>query len=191
MVIGEPCVGKGTLIKAVHEKILEDAPVAVLSCGDIVRKLLTAEDREIMKNGGLFPREDPLRDEIYQTVEHMFAFGADVVILDGFPRWNDQLQWMMNNFVYPMQAIRVMAQSDFELETRAAKRNRDEFDRPPQLWQRVAEQRARVAEMESMFGMYAIPYSTVINDHVERATAEFISRVRWPHLQKKDKKGHK
>jgi adenylate kinase family enzyme len=189
MVLGEPCVGKGTLIKAIHEKILDEAPVAILSCGDIVRNLLTDEDRESMKQGGLFPREEPLRDAIYQTVEHMFAFGADVVILDGFPRWNDQLQWMMNNFTYPMQAIRIMAQSDFEIERRAAQRNRDDFDRPPQLWGRVAEQRKRIAEMESMFGMYAIPYSSIINDHIARATAECIDRIKWPHRQKKEKAG--
>ncbi len=188
-VIGVPCVGKGTIMKAVQLKMLEEAPVALIHTSKFVHQLLTDEDREAMKNGGLFPREEPLRDLIYQEVEKMFAFGAEVVMLDGFPRWDDQLKWMLQEFIQPISIVHIMAPSDFELSRRAAMRNRDEFDSGDKFMARVANQREHIAKIESLVSMYAIPYTTVINDFEERAVGEFIQKVKWPHRQKSTKKG--
>ena len=183
-VIGVPCVGKGTILKDVQLKMLEEAPVALVSCSQIVNALLTDEDREAMKNGGLFPREIPLREEIYDTVSKMFAFGAEVVMLDGFPRWDDQLKWLVQEFIEPVSIVQIVANSDFELAKRAALRNRDEHDVGDAFQARVRVQREAISKMEPLISMYAIPYTTVVNDHPERAVSEFIAKVKWPHREK-------
>ena len=187
-VIGVPCVGKGTIMKAVQMKMLEEAPIAIIHTSKFVHQLMTDADRELMKNGGLFPREEPLRELIYQEVEKMFAFGADVVMLDGFPRWDDQMKWMLNTFTEPMSIVHIVAPNEFELVKRASLRNRDEFDVGEKFLARVANQRQCISDMENLVSMYAIPFTTVINDHEERAVIEFIQNVKWPHRQKPEKR---
>ena len=187
-VVGVPCVGKGTIMKAVQMKMLEEAPVALIHTSKFVHQLMTDEDKEMMKHGGLFPREEPLRDLIYQEVEKMFAFGAEVVMLDGFPRWDDQMKWMLNTFTQPMSIVHIVAPSEFELVKRASLRNRDEFDTGEKFLARVANQRQHISDMEKLVSMYAIPFTTVINDYEERAVIEFIQNVKWPHRQKPEKR---
>jgi adenylate kinase family enzyme len=189
-VIGVPCVGKGTILRDVHLKMLEEAPIGLVSASKFVQQLLTPEDKEIMKNGGLFPREEPLRDLIYEEIEKIFAFGAEVVMVDGFPRWDDQLKWMVQNFIQPMSIVQIVANSDFELAKRAALRGRDEHDLGEAFQARVQVQREAISKMEPLISMYAIPYTTVINDYQERAVGEFIAKVKWPHREKSKEKRH-
>jgi tRNA uridine 5-carbamoylmethylation protein Kti12 len=183
-VIGAPCVGKGSVLEDVQKKMLEEARVALVSTSKFIKRILTPEDVEAMKNGGLFPREEPLREMLYDEVDNLFALGAEVVMIDGFPRWDDQLKWMVQNFVQPMSIVQIVAPNDFELAKRAAQRNRDEHDRGDAFIARLNRQRAEIAKMEPLISMYAIPYTTVINDYKERAVLEFIAKVKWPHREK-------
>lgn len=188
--IGVPCVGKGSLIKAVQEKMLEEEPVAVVTTSDIVKHLLTEDDKKAMAGGGLFPREEELRDTLYHTIGDTFAFGASTVLLDGFPRFDDQLRWMRQMFYdREIQIAQVLAPSDFEIVRRAGLRNRDEFDGPERVLQRVYKQRELLGPIEQMISMYAIPYTSIINDDLERARDELIGRIKWPSRQPKPKKG--
>ena len=186
--VGVPCSGKGTILKRVQMKMLEEAPVALINASKFVHQLMTPEDKESMQNGGLFPREEPLRELLYQEVERLFAFGAEVVMLDGFPRWDDQLKWMVQNFVQPISMVHITAPSTFELVKRASLRNRDEYDVGEQFLARVNTQSAKISEMENLISMYAIPYTTIINDYEDRAVSEFIERVKWPHRERADKR---
>lgn len=188
-IIGVPCVGKGALIKAVQDKMLDEEPVGVVTTSDIVKHLLTDDDKKAMAGGGLFPRETELRETLYHTINDVFAFGASTVLLDGFPRFDDQLRWLRQMFYdRNIQIVQVLATSDFEIARRAGLRNRDEFDSPIHVAQRVATQRALLGPIEQMISMYGIPYTSVINDDLDRARDELIGRIKWPSKQPKLKK---
>lgn len=187
--LGLTCSGKGTITKKVHEKLLDKYRVAILSSSDVVKTIITDADREAMQSGGLFPREPELRDAIYAQVEGMFAFGAQMVLVDGFPRFDDQVRWMRQTFYeYPLQFIEVRARDDFELTRRAAARNRDEFDVGAKFMSRLTEQRSKLASATGMILQYALPLATVINDHLDRAVAETMGRLRLPEPEKSTKK---
>lgn len=179
--IGSPCVGKGTIIKVVHEQLLERTRAGIVSTSSIVARLLTDDDKAAMIQGGLFPREAELRDQLYQEIERQYAFGAQVVLLDGFPRFDDQVRWLVQTFYdHPIQVFQVLAPTDFDIVRRAGQRNRDEFDRGEKLAARVAQQRMLLLGAERMIQQYALPYSSVINDYVERAVIEVMSRIKIP-----------
>lgn len=180
--IGEPCVGKGTIIASVHRKLLDHRRTAILTTSDIVKKILTPEDlAEMRKSGGLFPREAELRAKLLERIEVMFAFGAEIVLLDGFPRFGDQAKWFRQNlWSYPLQVFRVMTHGDFELCRRAASRNRDEFDNGELFLARLNTQRVLIEETEKVLMAYSLPYSTIMNTHINQAVDEVMRRITLP-----------
>jgi adenylate kinase family enzyme len=162
--MGMPCSGKGTIVKALHEKLLDVYRTTVISTSDIVKKIITEEDKEIMKNGVLFPRETELRAELGYCIERVYALGTQLILLDGFPRFDDQVRWLRQTFyASPLEFYEVRAQDDFELVKRASLRNRDEFDQPEKFKQRLSEQRKLFSAAESMIQYYALPYRTIMN----------------------------
>jgi adenylate kinase family enzyme len=189
--IGVPCVGKGTLVKTLQERLLERYPAAVLTTSDIVKDLLKQypEAAEVMKTGGLFPLESELREALYLMIEDLYAFGADVILLDGFPRFDDQVRWLRQTFYdKELRIVQVLAPSDFEIVRRAGMRQRDEYDTPEKVMLRVAKQRQLMAGVEQLISSYALPYTSVINDQVERAALEILNRIDWPPERKSKKK---
>lgn len=180
--IGAPCVGKGVLIKRVHERLLDQARVGLVSTSDIVKSLLTDTDVETMRGGALFPRETELRDALYQSIERQYAMGAEAVLLDGFPRFDDQVVWMVQTFYdRPLQVFQVQAPSELHLLQRARARARDQFDTDPMLFgRRVVLQRQLLSGAEARILQYALRYSTIINDDLERATLDALSRIKIP-----------
>jgi adenylate kinase family enzyme len=184
--IGVPCTGKGTLVRTIQEKILESMPVAMVSTGQIVSELLTEQDKVLMKQGGLFPREAELRDALYQSINDIWAFGATTILLDGFPRFDDQLVWLRQTcYDATIQVIQILANDDSELIRRASVRNRDEFDQPNNVVKRISEQRKLLSGVESLINKYAISYSSIININVKQSADLIIDRINWPKFKGK------
>ena len=162
--IGMPCSGKGTIAKMVHAKLLDECRTAIIHTSDIINSIITQEDKDKMKAGGLFPRENELRANLAETIDNMYAFGAQAIILDGFPRFDDQVRWLRQTFyASPLEFFEVRAQSDFELQKRAGVRKRDEFDEPSLFMLRLATQKRTYATAEAMIQNYGLPYHTVMN----------------------------
>jgi adenylate kinase family enzyme len=115
----------------------------------------------------------------------MYAMGAEIILLDGFPRSADQTKWLRETlWQYPISVVRVMANSDFELARRAASRNRDEFDSGEKFQQRLAVQRGLLGEVEDLIRKYGFTYTTTINDYADRAALEIVSRIKLPKPRK-------
>lgn len=184
-VIGVPCVGKGSIAEGLREELQHNYRTSIITTSDIISKLLTEADKEAMKGGGLFPREDELRSSLLDTIEVHLAFGADIIILDGFPRFDDQVKWLVQTFFqHQLYVVQVMA-NDFELIKRANARNRDEYDTGDKLLARISRQRSLLAGVDVAINKYNIPYTSVINDHLDRAVAELTTRIKGPLLKAK------
>lgn len=195
-VFGVPLCGKSSIVSAVTQKMLEQYRIASVSTSQLVSQLISKESKESkieiaaqMQQGGLFPKEDEIRTAIYDMVEGLWAFGAEIVIIDGCPRFDDQMKWMRQIFFeHEIQVAQILVSYDFELTRRASKRARDAYDTDPNLLQaRIANQRSKIAGIEHCIQMYGLRYFSVINDHLERAILEFTSKVNWPEI-KRDKK---
>jgi adenylate kinase family enzyme len=178
--VGLPCVGKGTIAKRIHDEMLDRGRIGIVTTSDIVRRILTDDDKEKMKQGGLFPREAELRDQLYGDIEQQYAMGAQAVLLDGFPRFDDQVVWLVQTFYdRPLQIFNIVAPSDFDMLGRAAKRGRDEFDTDRnKAMARIVHQRGLFSGAERQILTYALPYSTIINDYVDRAVSEIMVRIK-------------
>ena len=136
-IFGLPLVGKDTLINAILTKHPK-AKVAVINSGDIVRHINDAEANAKMAKTGLSPLEDQLRAEIARQIGAYFRLDAGMILLNGFPRFGDQVQWLIDNYHDSgISFIKLLPSSQFDVRQRAARRNRDEFDREPLLSQRI------------------------------------------------------
>lgn len=195
-VFGVPLCGKSSIVSAVTQKMLEEYRIASVSTSQLVSQLMAKETEEGRKNivtqmqqGGLFPKEDEIRTAIYDMVEGLWAFGTEIVIIDGCPRFDDQMKWMRQIFFeHEIQVAQILVPHDFELTRRAGQRARDAYDTDPNLLQaRIAHQRSKFGGIEHYIQMYGLHYFSVINDYLERAVLEFISKVKWPEI-KRDKR---
>lgn len=91
-IFGVPFTGKTTLVNSIQgasKKI-----IAVISTGDIARSLVTEEDKKIMASGGLFPREEEMRNEILKRIDQFRQRSAEVIFIDGCPRFDGQVHWL-------------------------------------------------------------------------------------------------
>lgn len=93
--IGAPCSGKSTLAKAIADKI----KVPYTSSGDVARKLARdhVDVAKTLDNGGMAP-EIIMRGEIAKTIMRARTNGDDAIILDGFPRFLGQYEWLVSSF---------------------------------------------------------------------------------------------
>ncbi len=168
-VFGLPCSGKTTLITALKESSRQ--LIVHVSTGDIARKLSTIEDIKYMADGGLFPHEGPLRAELLKLINARQMSGADYIILDGFPRFDDQLQWMIDNHLVGTSfdgcLIQVIGE---DLEKRAKARSRDDQDAYDKILKKIKEQQQKIDGMEKLIQTIAIPYYTVNNNELFQAT---------------------
>jgi adenylate kinase family enzyme len=168
-VFGLPCSGKTTVIKTLIAASRN--LIAHISSGDIARKLSSNKEIEIMKEGNLFPFEDVLRDELIKVINLRKSRGADLIILDGFPRFSDQVQWMLDNGLAGTLSdgclIQIMGD---DLINRAMLRLRDVQDGPAFIKKKIEKQRQMINSMEDIIHRMGIPYYVVINHDVVNAT---------------------
>ena len=135
-VFGLPCSGKTTVIKALMGSSKE--LMAHISSGDIARKLSTDTEIKHMAKGNLFPFEEPLRADIYSSIHKRRTSGAEVIFLDGFPRFDDQVKWLLENQLAGtiMEGCFVQIIGD-DLHSRALGRMRNDQDASDKLDKKI------------------------------------------------------
>ncbi|NMA75490.1 MAG: AAA family ATPase [Bacteroidales bacterium] len=92
--IGAPCSGKSTIAKAVRNRL----GIPYTSSGDIARHM--AEHNSAIKddlNNGKMAPEIQMRDKIYELINIYTKYNTSFV-LDGFPRFTEQYEWLVNTF---------------------------------------------------------------------------------------------
>lgn len=124
--IGLPLSGKSHLCKLIEDNI----KCTRISTGDIARRLMSSpeEAKETAAND-LFPRQQELYDNL---LVELHAAPNGLILLDGFPRSEEQVEWMSNNMsqYFPF-VIEAYVGDDSTLMARALKRHRDENDASP------------------------------------------------------------
>lgn len=91
VLIGPPCSGKSTIGKMVACKM---PSTHYISSGDIARKM--AEQSDTVKHdldSGMLAPEFKMRQNVLTALKSAFSH-SQTVILDGFPRFYDQLKWL-------------------------------------------------------------------------------------------------
>lgn len=175
--IGLPCSGKTTLVKALIQSSKEI--IAHISTGDIARRLSTNAETEHMAEGNLFPLEDLMREEILKLVEKRKGQGSEIVFLDGCPRFDDQVKWMLDNQLAggPVTdgcLIKIIGE---DLLIRAKHRMRDDQDALGQLQLKINKQEKMIDQMEKVIFRYGLPYYTVMNSDLSYAATTLAKIV--------------
>lgn len=93
ILIGAPCSGKSEIGKFVAQML----NAKYISSGDIAREIAKV-DKTTNENlaTGKMAQEDLMRGEMLRILGELEK--DDIVILDGFPRFKDQAEWLHNNF---------------------------------------------------------------------------------------------
>lgn len=95
VLIGGPCSGKSSAGKLVAKKL----DIRYISSGDIAREMAKRDSAvgNNLNNGNLAP-EEQMRKSIWSELYHCFSeMYEDVMILDGFPRFGEQAEWLRTN----------------------------------------------------------------------------------------------
>ena len=147
--------------------------------GDIARELSTAKETQHMAEGNLFPHEDLIRAKTAEMVEKRRKHGAEIVFLDGCPRFDDQVKWLLEQqFIGAETGCLVKIESDvYESIERAKQRNRDEQDKTEFLLKKIEKHSQMIAQMERLISYYAIPYYTIPNTDLFQATKTLAKYV--------------
>jgi adenylate kinase family enzyme len=168
-IFGLPCSGKTTIIEALTKSSKEI--IAKISSGDIARQLSTDKETAHMAKGELFPYEEPLREEISRIIEARRVSGAGLILLDGFPRFDEQVHWMVEKRYAGTQyegcLIQVIGD---DLYGRARFRARDDQDEIDKIVKKIENQKAKIAKMEEYIFRMGVPYFTIVNTDLIEAT---------------------
>ena len=117
VLIGPPCSGKSTIGKS----LAYNTGYKYISSGDIARKMAEKDGSIEDLNAGNMAPEDMMREEIAKILG-----SDDDIILDGFPRFSDQYEWMINRFMHRTFAFIFIDAPILALSTRATSRGRSD-----------------------------------------------------------------
>lgn len=117
IIIGPPCSGKSTI----GCKLADLIHYNYVSSGDIARKLSQSQEMIDRLNKGEMFDENTMRSEIKRILSN-----TDNVVLDGFPRFEDQLVWLMKQFSKVNYTFVHVDAPLTEIARRAMGRNRED-----------------------------------------------------------------
>lgn len=89
ILIGPPCSGKST----VGKQLASNIGYEYVSSGDIARKMAEEDGTIDSLNAGKMAPEDRMREEIGDILNQ-----GNNIILDGFPRFTEQYEWLVDRF---------------------------------------------------------------------------------------------
>lgn len=126
VLVGAPCSGKSTIGKATAE---EFGNATYISSGEIARKM-ASKDANVQMNlhSGMLAPERQMRDAIKREISRAINIdNKDVVILDGFPRFGAQAEWLEDFLTkfFHIKYVLIDTPEDI-LRNRAKNRSRDD-----------------------------------------------------------------
>lgn len=119
IMLGAPCSGKSTIGKT----LAGIYKIPYISSGDIARKM-GEENKDIGRDliSGMLAPEEFMRSAIKNSI-----LGVNSYVLDGFPRFDDQYDWLFENAEFQSQPIFINVTCKYaELVSRSAGRNRED-----------------------------------------------------------------
>lgn len=116
ILIGPPCSGKSTVGKELASQI----GYKYVSSGDIARRIAEEDGTTDNLNAGKMAPEDRMRDEIAKVFN---AEDRGSIVLDGFPRFEEQWEWMITNFEHEFAYI-IVDVPTIDMFNRAVSRGR-------------------------------------------------------------------
>lgn len=121
ILIGPPCSGKSTIGK----EYARTYDIDYISSGDIARMMATesAAAKAELDRGNMAP-EDEMRKRIWEIIGYQWE-NKIPFILDGFPRFVEQDEWLRKQFAHTINWIYVVIELDEDTcEQRANNRGR-------------------------------------------------------------------
>lgn len=166
---GLPCSGKTSAAKALADKVFRGKATHI-STGDIARSLMmTPELKDQTTQADLFPGEDVLRATLKQAIDNATT---DVIIVDGFPRFDGQVDFIIDNF-WDMdpKIIQVHVGDDITLYNRAKFRSRDGRDAMGEFHMRLEKAKKNLSGAFNRLTARAVPLYTIYSgDDSQMAT---------------------
>jgi len=168
--IGLPCSGKTYTANVVASKVFNNQSLRV-STGDIARKLIDEQSGREMAKTDLFPGEEALRLELCKTIDNSTE---DNIIVDGFPRFDDQVNYMIDQFwIYNPVVIEVNVGDPVTLVNRARFRSRDGRDNTQEFLERLARAQKNMAGVFDVLNRRTVPYYTIMSGADEQIVSQF------------------
>lgn len=124
VLIGGPCSGKSSAGKIAAERLI----AKYISSGDIARKMAEQDTKvKTNLNMGIMAPESKMREAISKNLwKHFYERNENLVIIDGFPRFGNQADWLRNEFHdIDIRYVLIHAPSHV-LRDRAKNRNRSD-----------------------------------------------------------------
>lgn len=174
LLIGPPCSGKST----VGKELALSLGYKYISSGDIARKMAEEDDSTDSLNAGNMAPEDRMREEIAK----IFNNGGNIV-LDGFPRFEEQWKWLMSRFFNYEFAYVVIDVPTLTLFDRAANRGRaDDISFMNRMEYYMKNTAPMINQMDSHSMLYGIPMVCVMNNNVKLTVTsieEYLNGCSW------------
>lgn len=117
ILVGPPCSGKSTIGKELSRLF----NYTYISSGDIARRLAEKDGTQDSLNAGNMADEESMRSEMLNVLNIY-----DNIILDGFPRFQDQLSWLLSQMPHSSYAFIHIDTSMTEIVRRANTRGRSD-----------------------------------------------------------------
>lgn len=126
VLVGGPCSGKSSIGKLVADTL----NIKYISSGDIARKM--AQNNDIIKNnlnmGKLAPEYQMRKAISNKLYQYFMRENRDIVILDGFPRFGKQAEWLRNEIstTIDIKYVLFCASQDVLIERSNTRRRSDD-----------------------------------------------------------------
>lgn len=166
--IGLPCSGKTQAARFISSHING----TYISTGDISRRLMTTEEeRNLTAAADQYPGEDALRMELTKQIEKA---PESPIIIDGFPRFPEQAQFMIEEYYYysPI-VIEINAGDERTLLTRAHFRHRDTQDNLEQFTGRIRAASSNLTGIYKVLQEQFIPFYTIMSTSEDIMLTQF------------------